>query len=323
MDDCHSQLRRMLSEAGLVQDLYCRVERAEYRHPKTALFRDEPATRDLVRRSFLGLHPEFDSTRGFPRAPSEVRTRPSYDSYRFQHGDRIFGVLAPGCSRPDPSPVFDALDQLGKPSSRAYIPLATTPAPSAQPQPMPALTSLQFVRSGDRLDIMASFRKIELAFWWVVNLMELVELLKWAAESRNWKPGAIGLFAALAEWRPSNPEHTVVPKLQTRSLMGLTTLAFRVAKHDSRGEFAALLDDFIAHTHANNFSGRVLGQFVELLHGAHTALDQAPDPELLDNLVRAHELLVRAVSESNEVERSATVSEAKRALELASSRLQM
>jgi len=91
-----------------------------------------------------------------------------------------------------------------------------------------------------RLDIVATFRNIELSFWWVVNMLELRKLLEYCGPrcESDLRPGSVTMFAALAEWKRA-PEPVYVARLDEMDLAELLELC--IGARDKRQEYAERL----------------------------------------------------------------------------------
>jgi hypothetical protein len=168
--------------------------------------------------------------------------------FAFQHGPRIFGI--PGRKGVAPiTPAQRALQALDLSNTRGYLTLINTETDvlgDFSSQPIPGLVGLQFLRNDNKLDLVATFRSIELSFWWVVNMYEAVRILEWGAQRKNMDPGTISFFSPLAEWRddPRASFPTRVDEVPVNRLANLVLTRSAAEIH----ELIEMLEEKIRHT---------------------------------------------------------------------------
>jgi len=131
--------------------------------------------------------------------------------------------------------------------------------------------SVQFVADGQYLDAVATFRKLELSFWWVVNMLELGELLRWAAsrDTERRVPRRITFFASLAEWK-EDPEPTFVTALDQLDYTELFVLVSHAndGQLQARNRLIELLDDQSERSNERNIDDQGLQRLAGLIQGA-------------------------------------------------------
>jgi hypothetical protein len=259
MDDCHRAISEGTAGKGLFRDFISIVDDPNYRHPDTARIGDATVTENQVRNSFGALHPEFEKTSEWNELSKLQEVfRGVSPSFRFEHGPRLFGVTGRIGSR-DPSrdgPIQRAVAKLSlREVSHAYAGLFNPELDvlADRDEPVPALMSVQFVRDGARLDVVATFRKIELSFWWVVNMYEIGKLLHWAAGRAKLEARRITFFAALAEWKEA-PGPAFVARIDAMGVSELAPLVLDVAmnRESAKRELRRLLTEKRDFTNDNN-----------------------------------------------------------------------
>jgi hypothetical protein len=183
--------------------------------------------------------------------------------------------------------------------------------------------SIQFVRDSSYLDVVATFRKIDLSFWWVVNMYELGRLLAWAAKVRNKKltPRRITFFAALAEWNP-DPEPAVVAAIDAMELGALAALAQDIhnakASNASRVKLKELLVEKRDHTSDTNLDPQGLSSIAQLIEGLRPKSVKSGSNTVHADLSRkleAAEDHIRVAMKAGSLDREAGVTRAKKALD--------
>jgi hypothetical protein len=116
---------------------------------------------------------------------------------------------------------------------RSYVNLFRTEVdamPSVE-DPPPGLVGVQFVlddvAGSQRLHVVATFRHLELSFWWGVNALEMSRLLALAANEASFdRPpelGSITFYAAVAGWE-KDPGLVARSELDSMDLEALTRL---------------------------------------------------------------------------------------------------
>lgn len=273
MDDCHRAITLATKDGALFHGFLSVVEDHRYIHPSTARYGDRPAEVYEIRNCFRQLHPEYDENDNWDNEESyDDRLHKAQLRYRFEHGSRLF--RSPDRrTRSDPSdirqtsPMLWVIEELKRnpTTSKAYVGLYRPEIDllSAGSEPLPGLMSLQFIKRAAVLDVTVTFRKIELSFWWCVNMMEVGELLRWVAKRVGIPPGRITFFAGLAEWK-HNPEAAIEAKLDG---MSVSTMMKLVLDQDW-GEIIRLLDEKVTRTHDNNLDSTGLAQLAEVIVGA-------------------------------------------------------
>ena len=203
--ECHASIASALRGRSGVRNFLSVVESAEYVHPSTLEWRGQPASIALVESAYRALEPHVtEPASSYARRSRGVRGREL--RYQLEHGSRIFqSTLGLPCS----SPFEQALRALTSSAGgrRSYVGLFRTEidaSPNVQVPP-PGLVGLQFVLdSPTRLSLVASFRHIELSFWWGVNVLEMGRLLMRGIREAGLDPipvpGTITFFAAMAGW---------------------------------------------------------------------------------------------------------------------------
>jgi predicted MPP superfamily phosphohydrolase len=285
MDDCHAAIATAVRPGLKLRNFMSVVDSHTYVHPGTVRIGDEVPTQEDVRRSFLALHPEYDEQSGWSvPANVDARLQNVPARFQFQHGTRLFGTLGRAGTRfrgvPDREtlrPVVRAAESLRGSDSRAYVGLYNAEIDiAAETEPIPGLMSVQFVPDGEHLDVVATFRKLELSFWWVVNMFELSELLKWAAVRSQPRrlPRSITFFAPLAEWK-RDPEATFVTTLDSAPLARLYELVAEAdaGSADARTELARLLHDKSKRTNEVNLDQTGIRNLTQLLKGVLATRD--------------------------------------------------
>lgn len=247
--ECYAAIQRCAAKTKKITSFWCHVSNAKYEHPQC----DVPM--DKVLRSFTALHPEHALTEKW-RNIDGLRDRVGEISqaYQFQHGLRLFKRIEAGGG--SISPIEAALQRLKESESQGYVALFSQAIDvlSSECKPLPALLSLQFIRDNARLNLVATFRKLELSFWWLVNMYECSELLTWAAAKDERTPGGITFFSPIAEWRPENPEPALVAEIdvmQLELIIRKVRLAGSGDAEELRG-IAGLLADKLDATNARN-----------------------------------------------------------------------
>jgi 3',5'-cyclic AMP phosphodiesterase CpdA len=300
MDTCHASIRRRIPDDTKVFTFISIVHAAVYAHPETTRKAANHAAEDVVRRSFSALHPEFRPSKKWQDPTSlDDDLRRASRRYQFQHGHRLFGAIERFGTTEPTRPIIEALKRLkNNNESNAYVSLyrAENDAFAEPHEPLPALMGVQFVRSErHRLDLIATFRKIELSFWWVVNMLEAIELLQWAArQDEAREAGKVIFFAPIAEWKTREPEPVIVAMLDEEPLSNLVALLHGVSNDDeaSAAQFASLLRDKRENTNAKNIDVSGLGAISAILQG----LVEGANARKAKALKTIHEQIVLAES---------------------------
>lgn len=292
MATCHQAIANACNNKKVYRNFISIVEQCKYDHPDTVrIGRNKPSKDDVVR-SFLTLHPEYSKERKWEPTHLKERLPQIALKAQYQYGLRIFGIygqagkMVPYESPENWQPFAAAIEELKRGrNSRGYIgiynPLLDV---KKTMEPLPGLVGLQFILSekdSGLLDAVAIFRKIELSFWWVVNMFEVIELLQYAATEVDKDPGQITFFSPIGEWK-HDPKPTFGSKLDNLSLADL--MQFVISIQRKKIEYIAVLkqqlSDKIKETNENNIEISGLERLQDLLAG----LMRVDDDELLKNL---------------------------------------
>jgi len=316
MVDCHAAITRATgkSEAALLRN-FCSIvdfqEPFEFEFPETTRRAGKKVDPKLVRASFLALHPEYDpTTEAWGEADAVhkklLTIRPRF---LFQHGPRMFGPTRESSVRGGdrsslPSPMHYALSRLKEnpQTSHAFVGVFH-PAIDATGWmgPPPALAGVQFhvaddVKKQKRLELTFTFRKIDLSFWWVVNMYEAIKLWKWAhsqiEKECRCTSGRITFFATIAEWKTDDTA-TFPMELDDLQLEGMVDIALAA----DAGKPSSLLKKLAnkrAHTNVNNIDFYGLAQLAAVVQGiikSRTGLDGRWTESMQLKLCKACDLL--------------------------------
>jgi hypothetical protein len=241
-------IANFISVVDAVPDL----EDCDWTPPPTCQMGGSFVARDVVERAFRVLHPEYEKSDGWRHSRDlRVALEQLPERFHFRHGPRLFWPK-PGDSDCQNSPIHTALRRLGGSVSRSYAATynASLDAHRADAEPIPALMGVQFVRDSGYVDVVATFRNLELSFWWVVNFVEMARLLRFAAEHApgGLKPRRITFMAPIAEWL-WDPQPPVIPELDRLDLVGLAMVALESPPND---RLVALLSEKLKHLSAFN-----------------------------------------------------------------------
>lgn len=306
-DQCHEAIRVRALTTPMLHNFISIVDDGQYVPCPTASNDGTHVSDEEIDRSFRALHPEFARSRSW-RKLSEIEAAVSDAGPRFQfsHGPRLFGIpdAARKLDNPDEfRPIVKALDTLRRGStSNAYVGLfrPEIDVVSYKDEPLPALVGLQFIpQESNRLDLVATFRKLELSYWWVVNMREAAELLEWGAWYSGHKPGRITFFAPIAEWKRT-PETTFVPELDSAPLDRFVSLFLKLANgdKDAANEVRRMLEEKRKYTNEKNLDLRGLNTACSVLSGLRQGgQDNALLTKLNDRLAHASILIETALKE--------------------------
>jgi hypothetical protein len=268
MEICHQAIAEQCGPDRTIRNFVSVVTEPRFALPITARIGKDAVTLSQIDNCFRVLHPEYESEKGYGWGKASL-VRDKLEGlarrFTFQHGPRIFG-LPPGVATTQSSPIVKALDALDISGTRGYLSLinsATDLLGEGGPQPIPGLVGIQFVRRGDFLDLVATFRSLELSFWWVVNMLETTRLLQWAATNRNMDAGTITFFSPVAEWK-TNPHPSSPTDLDEFSVSQLANLALSKDTVDIQ-ELCRLIEDKISHTSVFDLDSKGLQTLSELL----------------------------------------------------------
>ena len=306
-DQCHEAIHIRAMSKGVLHNFVSIVDDGQYVTCPSASNDGQPVPDGEIDRSFQALHPEFSRSLRW-RKLSEVEAAVSEAGPRFQfsHGPRLFGI--PDAARKLNErdlfrPIVKALDTLKRGStSNAYVGLfrPEIDVVSYTDEPLPALVGLQFIpTAGNRLALVATFRKLELSYWWVVNMRETAELLEWGSNYCQRKPGRITFFAPLAEWKQT-PETTFVPEMDSAGLDMFVALFLKLARSDNgaAAEVIRMLEEKRKYTNEKNIDLRGLKTALSVLNGLRqSGHDEAVLKALSEALAEASTLLETAMRE--------------------------
>lgn len=236
----HREIARRCDGPKIVRNFMSIVRVAEYHHPDTLRIGGQPATRQHVEESFVALHPEWNPDSSWLNSDHVDRFLAAQrQSYRIQHGPRMFGLLehfdlVPASHTNGLRPIHAALSALKESPTRGYFGLYNPQLDVLSKRHLlPGLVGLQFIpnNSPKTLDVVATFRNLELSFWWAVNMLELTRLLDWAIgrlEGDVYDPGSITMFSSFAEWR-SDPRPIFVADMDRMPVDEMLSLLIFVA----------------------------------------------------------------------------------------------
>jgi len=328
MDDCHRAIREACAPEELFTNFISIVEGAEYRHPDSAVIGDRLVSQHDVVSAFHVLHPECEGEHRWDDLDQvDAALERAGQPFRFQHGPRLFGHSErrnsghPGENRWETRPILYAVKtlELDDPS-KAFVSLFNPEIDVlTRDQPPPGLMSLQFIKNSPFLDLVATFRKIELSYWWVVNMYELGEILRWASDAlpnNKFKPGRITFFAALAQWKrePKPAFMTALDKISLRDLSGLVLAARSPGGGAQRRKLKALVEEKARHTNDANLETERLKHLFELIEGLQgPSCDTPVSPQFRQELHTAIQEIESALRARRTVPRQESKPNIKRA----------
>jgi 3',5'-cyclic AMP phosphodiesterase CpdA len=268
MDLCHQAIAGQCGGKATLRNFVSVVSDPRFVLPGTARIGEDAVTQNQVDNCFRVLHPEYEGKKGYGWGKAELvqdRLRNLSKRFAFQHGPRIFGVPE-GVHADQSSPAEKALEALDISETRGYLSLINTETDlfgERGHQPMPGLVGIQFIRRDGFLDLVATFRSLELSFWWVVNMYETSRLLHWAARHKNMAAGTITFFSPVAVWRTS-PRPSAPTDIDEFSVSQLANLALSNDVRDIK-ELCRLIDQKISHTSVFDLDCKGLQTLAELL----------------------------------------------------------
>ena len=306
--DCHAAIARALQSQQRIQNFISVVRDHEYHHPPTLRWRDETVTVELVESAYRALEPHLAAGPTQPGQRSrEARGRKL--RHQLEHGSRIFHSQL---GIPGSSPFTQALRALTTSAGgrRSYIGLFNTEIdtlPDVETPP-PGLVGIQFVleetSTGQHLNLVASFRHIELSFWWGVNVLEMSRLLRRAINEagleRTPRPGSITFFAALAAWEhdPDLVASADLDVLATRDLVGLVADSMTNSHSPSLDRLVSLLEQKRDYTNIANIDTVGLHELVEVIRGLTSVVDLAGRRQAWDDAAKHLASAVRQLDEA-------------------------
>ena len=275
-DQCHEAIRVRAEGKTMLHNFMSIVDDGKFTPCPTASVDGRTVEESEIVRSFQALHPEYGlSERWRKRNEIETALHAAGARFQFSHGPRLFGIPEAARKLSDPDifrPIVRALDNLGRGNtSNAYVGLfrPEIDVVSSKDEPLPALVGIQFIPQDDnRLDLVATFRKLELSYWWVVNMYEAAQLLEWGSSYAKRRPGRITFFAPLAEWK-RRPETALVTKLDSAELDHFVTIFLKISQGDAeaRKALCALLEEKVQYTNEKNLDARGLTRSLAVIRG--------------------------------------------------------
>jgi 3',5'-cyclic AMP phosphodiesterase CpdA len=275
-DQCHEAIRVRAEGKPMLHNFMSIVDDGKYVDCPTARSDGREISQGEIVRSFEALHPEYGkSERWQKRNQIEAALHDAGPRFQFSHGPRLFGIPEAARKLSDRDlfrPIVRALDNLTHGNtSNAYVGLfrPEIDVVSSRNEPLPALVGIQFIpQDNNRLDLVATYRKLELSYWWVVNMYEAAELLKWGSSYTKRRSGRITFFAPLAEWKLS-PETTFVTTLDKAELVDLVALLMKLANDDAdaRASLRMMLEEKHQHTNEKNLDPQGLKHAIAILSG--------------------------------------------------------
>jgi hypothetical protein len=269
MDLCHQAIAQRCRDQPGLRNFISVVTSAKFVLPRqTARIGEHAVSQEQIENCFLTLHPEYDVDTRYGWGKEQLvrdRLQAVPRRFAFQHGPRMFGI--PGRVEPAAStPAGRALALLDLSPTRGYLSLINTDTDvlgEVDRQPLPGLVGVQFIRHDGQLDIISTFRSIELSFWWVVNMYEAGKLLEWAAKKKGLSVGTITCFAPYAEWR-KEPHPSFRTRIDELSVSKLANLALGTAPSELK-RLIELLEEKIRHTSVFDLDSKGLQNLADLL----------------------------------------------------------
>jgi len=275
-DQCHEAIRVRAEGKPMLHNFMSIVDDGKFTPCPTASVDGRRVEESEIIRSFQALHPEYGlSERWRKRSEIESALHAAGPRFQFSHGPRLFGIPEAARKLSDPDifrPIVRALDNLGRGNtSNAYVGLfrPEIDVVSSKDEPLPALVGIQFIPQDDnRLDLVATFRKLELSYWWVVNMYEAAQLLEWGSSYAQRRPGRITFFAPLAEWK-KRPETALVTALDSAEMDHFVTLFIKISKDnpEAKKTLRALLEEKVQYTNEKNLDARGLTRSLAVIRG--------------------------------------------------------
>jgi hypothetical protein len=273
---CHAEMALGIEPDRPLRNFISSVMDHRYEHPPTLRVGESHPAIESVQRSFRSLHPEFSQISGWDDHEG-IQARLSERRFRIEHGSRMFLADANGRT-----PIDSAVKRLVWRPTWAYLALYRLGIDTEEePPPLPGLMSIQFVPNEPRhaIDVIATFRNLELSFWWGVNMYELSLLLEYAVQRcglTGYSGGAITVFAATATWK-SNPEPVFTAELDDKFDADFVSLAIDLSSgsETSLRELRRLLDNKESVTSRNNVELSGLRQLSIVLNAVSTSTNSA------------------------------------------------
>lgn len=275
-DQCHEAIRVRAEGKPMLHNFMSIVDDGKFSPCPTAAVDGRPVDESEISRSFQALHPEYGPSEQWrKRSEIESALHAAGPRFQFSHGPRLFGIPEAARKLSDPDifrPIVRALDNLGRGNtSNAYVGLfrPEIDVVSSKDEPLPALVGIQFIpQDNNRLDLVATFRKLELSYWWVVNMYEAAQLLEWGSSYARRRSGRITFFAPLAEWK-RNPETALVTAIDSAELQFFVTLFLKISREDADAKktLCTLLEEKAQYTNEKNLDVRGLTRSLSVISG--------------------------------------------------------
>lgn len=251
---------------------------------------------------FSALHPEWHATSGWDDLPDGIEADDR--CVAIQHGTRLFREIADRNGKSH-RPIEYALRER---PTRRYVGLYDAEIEiQSRGANLPGLVGVQFVEAEDRtLDIILTFRNIELSFWWVVNHLEALRLLRWACrKTGDFSPGKVVIFSPFAEWLKDDPKPVMRIALETMSLTELLALvlgSFRSADKKASERLKGLVTEFQSRLNKNNIHLSGLDKLCTAMEAADRAVKEHGllkqwklDPDIIKQITIARDALDNAL----------------------------
>ena len=276
MDDCHKDIAQEIMPNVQQRNFMSVVADSTYVHPPTLRNGSKIPEPEEVERSFRSLHPEYSTTSGW-NDPDHVRSALLEPRQRLEHGSRMFKATEAGRS-----PIDSAIIRLEARSSWAYLGLYRSDKDTEEePSPLPGLMGIQFVpdHQQGRLHLVATFRNLELSFWWAVNMYEFGLVLDYALDrsGSRLQRGGITMYSAIAEWAtdPAAVFTALLDDMGLDSLLKLAARALTSAAQEPRTRLAELLRDKEINTSRTNVELAGLRNLRQALLGASALVTES------------------------------------------------
>lgn len=274
---CHRNIAARCSAGARLRNFMSVVESVsdrQFGEITTAQLGQRTATKIDFDLCFAALHPKWTQSIGWDDPTiGDMQDR----CIAIQHGPRLFRRVNDHDGNPR-TPLDHALRES---PTRRYVGLYDAEIEiGSQGANLPGLVGLQFLpaETGSSLDIILTFRNIELSFWWVVNHLEGSRLLRWACDrSGEFTPGKIVVFSPFAEWLKDDPKPVMRIELETLSLTELLALvlgAFRSPKKGASKRLKEIVQEFRSRLNKNNIYVVGLENLCVALEAADRAVEE-------------------------------------------------
>jgi hypothetical protein len=275
---CHRNIAARCSAGGALPNFLSVVESvadSQFDKITTAQLEKRAATRTDFDLCFAALHPKWTQSNGWDDPTiGDMNDR----CIAIQHGPRLFRRVRDHDGNPR-TPLDHALRE--KSRTRRYVGLYDAETEiGSQGANLPGLVGVQFLpaETGSSLDIILTFRNIELSFWWVVNHLEGFRLLKWACDRETeFTPGKIVVFSPFAEWLKGDPKPVMRIELETLSfteLLALVLGGFRSPKKGASERLKGIVREFRNRVNKNNIYVVGLENLCVALEAADRAMNE-------------------------------------------------